>query len=109
MIVNVYWQAVDAMPDTYTGFVHLIGPDGQLVAQDDHELGRGFFSTRLWQPGEAVREEYALTIPDDAPPGQYSLQVGVYSFPSLQRLAVDSANMPVQDVVVTLGAVDLTP
>lgn len=109
VVVNVYWQAVDAMPDTYTGFVHLIGPDGQLVAQDDHELGRGFFSTRLWQPGEVVHEEYALTIPDDAPPGQYSLQVGVYSFPSLQRLAVDSANMPVQDDVVTLGAVDLTP
>jgi len=109
VVISVYWQALDAIPDTYTGFVHLIGPQGQLVAQDDHELGRGFFSTRLWQPGEAVHEEYVLTMPDDAPPGQYSLRVGVYSFPSLQRLTVDAANMPVQDNIVTLGTVNLAP
>ena len=25
-------------------FVHLVGPDGRLVTQDDHELGRGVYA-----------------------------------------------------------------
>jgi hypothetical protein len=108
-VVNIHWQATAAMPEAYTGFLHLIGPDGQLIAQDDHELGRGFYRTIYWQPGEVIREKYTLTLPKDAPVSDYSLRVGVYSFPSLQRLSVRSSNVPTQDDTVTLGTLHVGP
>jgi Dolichyl-phosphate-mannose-protein mannosyltransferase len=109
LIVNVHWRATSAMSETYTGFLHLVGPDGRLVAQDDHELGRGFYRTIFWQPGEVVRERYALTLPEDAPSGQYTLKTGVYSFPSLKRLPVRSASTAAQDDMVTLGPISVGP
>jgi 4-amino-4-deoxy-L-arabinose transferase-like glycosyltransferase len=109
LIVNVHWQASAAMPEAYTGFLHLIGPDGRLIAQDDHELGRGFYRTIVWQTGEVVREKYTLTLPKDTPAGDYVLHVGAYSFPSLQRLAVKSSSAPTQDNAVTLSTVRVGP
>src|SRR4030042_632301 len=89
------------MPESYTGFLHLTGPDGRLVAQDDHELGRGFYRTIFWQPGEVIRERYVLTLPQ-SPGGNYTLWAGAYGFPSLRRLAVRSADKPAQDNRVML-------
>jgi hypothetical protein len=109
LIVNIHWQALATMPAAYTGFLHLAEPDGRLITQDDHELGRGFYRTLYWQPGEVVREKYTLALPKDMPVGEYTLRVGVYSFPSLERLAVRSSNMPAQDNIVTLGTVHVGP
>ena len=116
LIVNVHWQAKAAMSEAYIGFLHLVGPDGRLVAQDDHELGRGFYRTLVWQPpegdlspGEVVRERYTLTLPKDVSFGEYTLRVGVYHFPSFQRLTVQSSSVPAQDNAVTLGTVQVRP
>ena len=109
IVVNVHWQAESVMPEAYTGFVHLVAPDGRLVAQDDHELGRGFYRTIFWQPNEVIRERYTLAVPKDAPGGGYTLWVGAYSFPSLQRLPVRSASTRHQDDAVMLGSVHVGP
>lgn len=109
LVVNVHWLATSVMSETYTGFLHLVGPDGRLVAQDDHELGRGFYRTVFWQPGEVVRERYVLMLPADAPGGQYTLKTGVYSFPSLKRLPVRSASTAAQDDTVALGPIPVGP
>ncbi len=116
LVVNVHWQAKNTMPEAYTGFLHLVGPDGRLVAQDDHELGRGFYRTLFWQPpegnllpGEVVREKYVLNLPKDAPGGEYTIRVGVYSFPSFERLPARSASTAIQDDTVTLGTVHVGP
>jgi hypothetical protein len=97
------------MPEAYTGFVHLVAPDGRLAAQDDHELGRGFYRTLFWQPGEVIRERYTLRLPGDAPAGQYTLWVGAYSFPSLKRLPVRSAGTSTRDDIVALGSIQVRP
>jgi len=109
LTVAVYWKAIGAMSDDYTGFIHLVGPDGRLVTQDDHELGRGLYRTTSWQPDEMVRERYELTLPSDAPAGAYLLRVGAYSYPSVTRLPVRSASTPTQDDLVTLGTVQVRP
>lgn len=107
--VALYWKAIGAVAEDYIGFMHLIGPDGRLVAQDDHELGRGFYRSNFWRPDQVIRERYELTLPGDIPPGDYRLAAGAYSFPSLERLAVRSASAPAQDNVVTLGTVHVGP
>jgi 4-amino-4-deoxy-L-arabinose transferase-like glycosyltransferase len=108
-IVNLYWKAIGAIPESYTGFLHLIGPDGRLVAQDDHELGRGFYRTLVWQTDEVVRERYEWVIPKDLPNGDYTLRVGVYPFPSLKRLSVRSTNTSAQDDLVLLDTLHVGP
>ena len=109
LVVNLHWQAHAAMPEAYTGFLHLIGPDGRLLTQDDHELGRGFYRTFVWQAGEVIREKYTLAVPQDAPAGDYTLRVGAYSFPSIRRLTVQSSSATTQDNTVTLGTIRVEP
>jgi len=109
LIINLHWQARSAMSEAYTGFLHFISPDGRLVAQDDHELGRGYYRTLVWQPNEVIRERYTLSVPSDAPAGDYMLRVGVYSFPTLERLAVVSSSVPAQDNLVTLDMLHMGP
>jgi len=108
-VVNLYWKATSVMPESYTGFLHLTGPDGRLVTQDDHELGRGFYRTLFWQPDEVVRERYELALPKGIPPGDYTLWAGVYGFPSLKRLAVRSASTSAQDDRVWLDILHVGP
>jgi hypothetical protein len=108
-VVNLYWKTIGAMPESYTGFLHLAGPDGRLVTQDDHELGRGFYRTLFWQPGEVVRERYELALPKNIPSGDYTLWAGVYGFPSLKRLAVRSASTSAQDDRVWLSTLHVGP
>ena len=108
-VVNVHWQAWAAMPEAYTSFLHLIGPDRQLVAQDDHELGRGFYRTIFWQLNEVIREKYILALPKNAPAGEYVLRAGAYRFPSFERLVVRSSSVPAQDNAVILGTIHVGP
>lgn len=109
LVMNLHWHARSAMSEAYTGFLHLISSDGRLIAQDDHELGRGYYRTFVWQPNEVIRERYTLSVPRDAPVGDYTVRVGVYSFPSLQRVTVKSSSEPTQDNTVTLGMVQVGP
>jgi hypothetical protein len=108
-VVNLYWKAIGAIPESYTGFLHLTGPDGRLVAQDDHELGRGFYRTLVWQTDEVVRERYEWVMPKGLPNGDYTLRVGVYPFPSLKRLTVRSTNTSAQDDLVLLDTLHVGP
>jgi len=40
--------------------------------------------------GETVRDEYALELPRDLMLGEYRLVVGLYEYPSLERLSVSN-------------------
>jgi len=105
LVINVYWKAMGTPANEYIGFIHLVGPAGQLVAQDDHELGRGVYRAHVWQTDEIVRERYDLIVPHTAVSGDYLLRVGAYLFPSLQRLTASSSTLPIQDNLITLGQV----
>ena len=41
--------------------------------------------TTQWQVGEYVEDSYTLPIPPDAPPGPYTLYVGIYDAASNER------------------------
>jgi hypothetical protein len=98
--VTLYWQALAAMPLDYTVFVHLVGPDGQTVAQHD---GQPFWEVSLptstWQPGEMLQDKHVLPLPPNLPPGKYHLEVGVYYWQTLERLSVMENGSAVKDFV----------
>ena len=62
----------------YAVFNHVVAADGALVAQADGWPQGGRVLTNQWQAGEYVEDSYTLAIPPDAPPGPYTLYVGIY-------------------------------
>jgi len=83
------WRALTALDQPYTVFVHLIDGAGRPWAQQDYTPMGGAFPTFLWIPrwieGQTVSDPYTLTIPHDAPPGDYLIELGMYGMTSLRR------------------------
>jgi hypothetical protein len=110
--LTLHWQAVDWMDRDYTIFVHLTGPDGAIATQSDAPPGDPFLPTSTWLLVETVVDPHVLTLPADAPPGAYSLLVGVYYAPTDERLqAVDGQGNPLGDAVrlATIPAASESP
>jgi hypothetical protein len=93
----LYWRTGQPLATDYTVFVHLHGPDGGLLAQCDSPPLGGTRPTTGWAPGEVVGDMCDVVLPEDAPQGQYQVFVGMYAWPSLERLparAADGADLP---------------
>ncbi len=84
----LFWQAVRPMEHDYTVFIHLRDAAGRTVAQQDYQPFDGAFPTSVWRAGQTMREERALVVPADAPPGRYELRVGMYRLETMERLPV---------------------
>ncbi|MBX6770598.1 MAG: glycosyltransferase family 39 protein [Chloroflexi bacterium] len=83
--VLLLWRAVAPPPADYTVFVHLIGPNGHLAAQDDRQPRSGQFPTSTWESGDQVLDTHAIALRDISP-GTYRLEVGLYTLPDGRRL-----------------------
>lgn len=90
--LGLYWQGLRIPQDAYTVFVHLIGPDGQLVTQADSPPQAGRYPTNAWDSAEQVEDKHDLILPDNLLPGEYQLMVGLYRPSDGQRLPVRRAD-----------------
>ncbi|MCI0476469.1 MAG: glycosyltransferase family 39 protein [Anaerolineales bacterium] len=86
--VTLYWQAITRPARAATVFVHLYDADGKLWSQQDNAPVNGTYPTTDWQTDVVIVDEYALTIPADAPSGEYFAQVGMYDSQTRERLSV---------------------
>lgn len=77
--VTLVWRSEAETPVSYRVFVHLLAPEGALVAQSDGEPAAWSRPTTGWLPGEFVVDERTLTLPAEAAPGVYHLWVGLYA------------------------------
>jgi uncharacterized membrane protein len=108
LTLTLYWQALAEIPLDYTVFVHVLSPDGQLVAQDDNgPWWEVPLPTSTWQPGENLRDRHTLHLPPDLSPGTYQLQIGLYYWQTLERLPVLEGSAPVNNFVA-LGSIMIT-
>lgn len=96
------WSALRPPRADYTVFVQLVGPTG-LVAQHDAQPRGGAYPTSYWEPGEEVRDEFALEVGADTEPGEYRLIAGMYELASGRRLPTGEGDS------VTLGTLRVTP
>jgi hypothetical protein len=93
--VELVWRAEMETAVSYRVFLHLIGPDGALVAQSDGEPAQWQRPTTGWLPGEIVRDLHTLFLPDDLPPGSHTLLAGLYDPVTGERLLVDGGETAV--------------
>lgn len=87
--VLLRWTTDQPPQADLTVFIHLLAPDGTLIAQSDS------FPTWLtpaptsqWPLDQVVLDRHLLTLPNNLPAGTYTLKVGLYHAPSLERLSL---------------------
>lgn len=79
--VTLFWQPNRPPDQNYSSYVHLLAADGRRLAQSDHQPGGDFYPSRLWLPGETLRDTHTLPLPNPLPAGQYRLAAGLYHQP----------------------------
>jgi hypothetical protein len=90
--LTLYWEALDMVDSDYTVFTHIVDRDGAVLAQQDNKPQGGEFPTVDWFPGDVIPDEYTLSLPADAPPGDYDLEVGMYLLETASRLVAYDTN-----------------
>jgi hypothetical protein len=90
--VTLNWQVLATPRDSFTIFIHLIDGAGRYVAGHDYTPLGGSCPSYLWfpkwLPGQRLTDPYQLGLPEDLPPGDYWVEVGMYGMTSLRRLPV---------------------
>jgi len=103
--LRLYWQGRQSMEQEYTVFTHLLDAEDHVVAQQDSAPAQGMRPTTGWLPGEVISDEYTLTLPPDAAPGEYRIEVGLYEPGSGERLTASDAAGQVMGDHLILGSV----
>ncbi len=113
----LHWKTIAPIAKRYTVFAHVIAEatsvggvnpvtQSPVWAQLDNEPVGGSRPTTAWQVGETIDDRYGLLIPQDTPPGDYLIEVGMYDPATLARLPVrDESGVRVAEDRVVLGTV----
>jgi Dolichyl-phosphate-mannose-protein mannosyltransferase len=91
--VTLYFRRSGVVDHSYTVFVHLLGANGHIAAQEDRPPLAGRYPTDQWKSNEWIVDEFALSLDPGAAAGNYQIEVGMYSPDNLQRLPVRSAGV----------------
>ena len=102
----LYWRVEQPLSADYTVFNQLLGPDGRLWGQWDSQPLGGDYPTSAWAVGEVIRDEYEIPVQENAPPGQYQLEVGMYLLDTGERLPVSGKGGPTGPRIL-LGPVEV--
>jgi len=104
--VDLVWHALGKIDAYYSVYVKLLDIGGNVIAGWDGQPRDGAAPTLLWVPGERVEDRVILDIPAGTPPGEYSVEVGMYRAQDLARcLTLNEEGLPVGSI--NLGGVRL--
>ena len=99
--VYLHWRTQAKINDSFKVFVHLLDAQGRPVAQDDAVPALWTYPTDKWELGEVIIDFHELAISTSVPPGEYTLQAGLYDDASGTRLKrVDASGNPIADAIV---------
>lgn len=90
------WRATDVMPPltgNLKAFVHLLDERSQVRGGAD----RLDLAPLTWEPGDVLIQYHRLSLPGDAGPGVYQIELGLYIPGTMQRLAVHEGDALVAD------------
>ena len=88
----------------YAVFVHVVGPDGETLWQDDH---RPSVPTSQWKPGQTVQYSRLIFVPNYPYLGDVTIRIGLYNPATGKRLSLAGEAVGKQEYAV--GRLNLLP
>jgi len=85
--ITYYWRAKRQMRGVYAMSGHFTGPGTRF--QDDYVIGAPARPTNSWRPGEVYKQMRTVEVPEQAPDGLYTLDVGVWDPRTREHLRLD--------------------
>lgn len=76
--VTLYWQAVTGVTHDYVVLLRLLDEEQQELAYWLGRPVRSGYPTLQWQAGQVVQDPWLLTIPAEAAPGMYRLEIALF-------------------------------
>lgn len=108
--VTLYWQALRPVSRNYSVFVHLLGPDNEVIGQANSYPAGGNWPTSLLPPALVLADTVHVYVsPEAAAPVVIRLAVGIFEFEDPARAAKPAVNAAGEPVEPIVGAVPLLP
>ncbi|NJN18191.1 MAG: DUF2723 domain-containing protein [Oscillochloris sp.] len=77
--ISLFWDVKASPKHDYSFFLHLChNCESPPPAGEDGPPLEGYLPTSNWLPGKPARDDRAIALPEDLPPGRYTLLLGVY-------------------------------
>jgi len=102
--LTVEWETVGPIALDWRQVTFLRDGSGQIVDQTERSLSGGSGGTSTWKPGRWVFRSSGLPIPAKAPPGEYTVGVGLYDSKA-RKLAPVTAGAGASGEEVRLGTI----
>ncbi len=95
--LTLYWEATTPPAENYQIFVHVIGSDGNVVAQSDSAPYDGRYPTSQWNPFAIIADHRVIQFEQPLADGDYTVWVGLYRLPEIQRLPIQAENARIEN------------
>lgn len=101
LAINLYWEAITRRPNVdATLFIQVFSGDTRIGQVDTRPMN-GQYPTMIWDMGEIVMTEHLLSLDSPLDENTYLL-IGMYTFPSLERLPVMIDDISQPDNVIRM-------
>jgi len=104
LTVKLFWGRDGPVQEDYHVFVHVADQEGHLWGQHDGPPLIGAHPTDHWPEGVVLPDVHTIEISPEVPSGRYRLMVGMYGWPSLERLPAvraDGTRWPDDRILLT--------
>ncbi|MCS7057086.1 MAG: glycosyltransferase family 39 protein [Thermoflexales bacterium] len=100
--LSLDWLVTDDFTEDYTTFVHLFDAGGnKMPPQADARAKGGDFAPRWWRAGDLIlNDTYTINLPDDFPPGTYTIKFGLYNAAGARMPAYDENGQALPDAAL---------
>ncbi|MBK8434791.1 MAG: hypothetical protein IPL28_27375 [Chloroflexi bacterium] len=106
LLIDLWWEALAVPTADHTLFLHLYptgAEDSPPLAQLDIQP---CWPTSQWESGVWLHDQYAMALPPDLPAGSYTLALGWYTYPTFERLNLQTT-APLSANRLLLATLDL--
>jgi hypothetical protein len=107
--VRFWWQTRTRTSQNLTQFFHLFNDETEALFTFDQPPFGGSFPTSDWPAGMTAVDEWNLSLPEDMPPGEYTIYTGLYDAETLARSPITQGGSPVEHDRITLGTIRYQP
>lgn len=101
--LSLDWLVTDDFDEDYTTFVQIFDVAGnKMPPQADGRAKGGDFAPRWWRAGDLIlNDTYAIVLPEDFPPGAYTIKFGLYDATGARMPAYDEDGQAIPDAALS--------